>query len=35
MSNLNLDNILNKDKNDRIKNRLNKTLSNHKYIKNQ
>ncbi len=35
MNSLNLDNIINKEKNDRIMNRLNKTLNNHKYIKNQ
>ena len=34
MSNLNLNNIINKEKNDRIMNRLNKTLNNHKYITN-
>ena len=33
MNNLNLNNILDKEKNDRIMNRLNKTLNKHKYIK--
>ena len=35
MSNLDLNKILNKEKNDRIMNRLNKTLNNHKHITNQ
>ena len=35
MYNLNLSKISNKEKNNRIMNRLNKTLNNHKYIQNQ
>ena len=35
MSNLDLNKILNKEKYDRIMNRLNKALNNHKHITNQ
>ena len=34
MNRLDLNKISSKEKNDRIMNRLNKTLNNHKYIKN-